>query len=105
MKEIPTTFRKSGFDFRLLMREGDVALFRKTKRGPKFESFEVVIIQRHERFTVGGNQIEASEHLPYSEEWGVKGWTYSDRLSAEHKICELRDSMKRLAPPAPLSSP
>jgi hypothetical protein len=52
MKEIPTTFRKHGFDFNLLLREADIALFRKTKPGLKFESFEVVIIQRHEAFSV-----------------------------------------------------
>ncbi len=67
----------------MLMRKGDIGLFRKTKIGLKFESFEVVIIQRHEPFTVGCNQIEAGEYLPYSEQWGVKGWEYSDRLSQE----------------------
>jgi hypothetical protein len=31
MKPLPTTFRSDGFDFQLLLREGDVALLRKTK--------------------------------------------------------------------------
>jgi hypothetical protein len=37
---------------KLLVREGDIGLFRKTKLGLKFESFEVVVIQSHEAFTV-----------------------------------------------------
>ena len=66
----------------MLMRKGDIGLFRKTKIGLKFESFEVVIIQRHEPFTVG--QSNRSRRAPaYSEQWGVKGWEYSDRLSQE----------------------
>ena len=88
-----------------MMRKGDIGLFRKTKIGLKFESFEVVIIQRHETFTVEGNHIEAGEHLPYSEQWGVKGWAYSDRLSAERKFDELRDRITALGTPSPLSSP
>jgi hypothetical protein len=73
--------------------------------GFEFESFEVVIIQRHETFTVEGNQIEAGEHLPYSEQWGIKGWTYSDRPSAERKFNELRDHIKGFGHSSRLSSP
>jgi hypothetical protein len=105
MKKIPTTFRKHGFNFKLLMREGDIALFRKTKLGLKFESFEVVVIQRHGTFTVEGKQVAAGEHLPYSEQWGDAGWTYSDRLSAERKFHELRSRIKSFATPSRLSSP
>jgi hypothetical protein len=105
MKEIPSRFRKNGFDFKLLMREGDIGLLRKTKVGLKYESFEVVIIQRHETFIIKGKLIPAAEHLPSSEQWGVKGWTYSDRMSAERKFDELRDHIKAFLRPSPLSSP
>ena len=46
VKTRPKAFRSGGFSFKLLKRDGDIALFRKTKPGFGFESFEVVIIQR-----------------------------------------------------------
>jgi hypothetical protein len=100
MKEIPTIFRKNGFDFKLLMREGDIGLFRKAKLGLRFESFEVVIIQRHGTFITKGKLIPAAEHLPSSEQWGVKGWTYSDRPSADRKFNQLKGSHQRLQTPS-----
>jgi hypothetical protein len=99
MKEIPPAFRHDGFEFKLLLREGNIGLFRKTKPGLTFESFEVVIIQRHDTFTIQGKQVEAGEHLPSSEQWGVKGWTYSDRVSAGRKFDQLNLRASALAPP------
>ena len=89
MRELPTAFRSASFDFKLLVRDGDIALLRKTKPGLAFESFEVVMIQRHETFEIKGKLIPAGEHLPRSEQWGIKGWTYSDRLSADRKFNQL----------------
>ena len=89
MKKLPAVFRSGGFDFKLLARDGDIALFRKTKPRLRFESLEVVIIQRHETFEIEGKLIPAGEHLPSSEQWGIKGWTYSDRLSADRKFNQL----------------
>jgi hypothetical protein len=90
MRELPTAFRSGSFDyFKLLVRDGDIALLRKTKPGLAFESFEVVMIQRHETFEIKGKLIPAGEHLPRSEQWGIKGWTYSDRLSADRTFNQL----------------
>ena len=91
MKILPTTFRSDGFDFALLKRYGDIALLRKTKPRLRFESLEVVVIQRHNTFEIKGKLIPASEHLPSSGQWGVKGWTYSDRLSADRKFNQLKE--------------
>jgi hypothetical protein len=90
MKRLPTTFRSGGFSFKILRRDGDIALFRKTKPGLGFESFEVVVIQRHETFEIKGKLIPAGEHLSRSEQWGIKGWTYSDRLSADRRFNQLK---------------
>ena len=66
-------FHKSGFDFKLLLEEGDVAMFRKTKLGFSFESYEVVIVQRDHGYEIAGKKIEPAEGLPSSEQWGAKG--------------------------------
>jgi hypothetical protein len=99
VKEIPPAFRQNGFEFKLLQREGNIGLFRKTKPKLSFESFEVVIIQRHDTFTIQGKQVGAGEHLPSSEQWGVKGWTYSDRVSAGRKFDQLKLRASAFAPP------
>ena len=74
-----------------MTRERDVALFLKTKPGFSFETFEVVIVQKS-RDHVGprGNLILAGEHMPSSEDWGTKGWSYSDREDAWKKFNELK---------------
>jgi hypothetical protein len=90
MKEIPPAFRQNGFEFKLVLREGNIGLFCKTKPGLGFESFEVAIIQRHDTFVIHGKEIEAAEHLPSSQQWGVKGWTYSNRVSADRKFDQLK---------------
>ena len=99
MKTRPKAFRSGGFSFKLLKRYGDIALLRKTKPGLGFESFEVVIIQRHQSFEIKGKLIPAGEHLPSSGQWGVKGWTYSDRLSADRKFNQLKKVRQSLRAP------
>ena len=89
MKTRPKAFRSGGFSFKLLKRYGDIALLRKTKPGLGFESFEVVIIQRHQSFEIKGKLIPAGEHFPRSEQWGSAGWSYRDRPSAERKFNQL----------------
>ena len=49
---------------------------------------------------VEGNRVAAGEHLPYSEQWGDNGWTYSVRPSAERKFNQLKGSYQRLQTPS-----
>jgi hypothetical protein len=91
MRRLPATFRIGGFDFQILGRGGDIALFQKTK--PQIKSsrfFEIVIIQRQQDH-VGprGNLIPAGEHLPRSEDWGTYGWSYSSQEDARRKFDQL----------------
>jgi hypothetical protein len=74
MKKLPAVFRSDGFDFELLKRDGDIALFRKTKPGFSFETFEVVVVQHHKERMIAGKSIEDGEAMPSSEQWGSKGW-------------------------------
>ena len=67
MKQLPDLFRKSGFEFKLISREGDVALFEKFK--PCITStrlLEVVIVQKMGAHTwPDGTRTEAHEHMPW----------------------------------------
>ena len=101
MRELPTAFRNGGFDFQLLKRHGGIALFRKTKPGFSFETFEVVVVQHHKERIIAGKSIEGGEAMPSSEQWGSKGWSFSDKTSAERKA-KLLSTQKHSRPPTPV---
>ena len=87
VKPLPTTFRSGGFKFRQLAREGEVALFEKTK-GRKDCSYEVVRVLRRNARIAFGKMLPACEVIPSSERWGKDGWTYRDLVRARNKFCE-----------------
>ena len=96
-KPLDTTFKKSGFRFRQLIREGDLAIFHKVHLEnslcPKETDagFEVVVIQKNDEHIMGGVTIEAKESLPGNEKWGSKGWTYKNLLEAEKRFERLKN--------------
>ena len=86
MKTLPSNFTRDGFLFRQLAREGDVALFEKSKPGHSRPGYEVVIVQRHPPQTIHGRDYPERESMPASESWGVLGWSYSDLNPAKTKF-------------------
>ena len=100
MKKLPTIFRSDNFDFRQLAREGDVALFRKTKQYPSLllETFEVVIVRKmDDHIGPRGEMISAGEHMPRSEQWGTHGWSLQTLDRAWEKFRALRDERVSVA--------
>ena len=105
MIKLPIAFRFDKFEFKQIAREGDVALFRKTKvykRSSReikryklapvfeFETFEVVIVQKmDEHQWPNGDVTPAHEYMPPSEEWGTLGWSLQTRERAWEKFREL----------------
>jgi len=89
MKPLADNFTHDGFVFSQLAREGDVALFEKSKPGHSRLGYEVVIVQRHPAQTIHGRGYPEREAMPPSESWGVLGWSYSDLDSAQTKLRQL----------------
>jgi len=89
MKQLPQTFKRNGFTFGQMEREGNVAIYRKHKG--RISSFEVVLIQSHNGRIIMGEVIPPSEFYPSSEQWGTKGWTLAeaDYHGAHRKFLEL----------------
>ena len=85
MIPLPRYFRCGGFDTKVILREGRIALLEKSKPGGT-ESYEVVVIQHRPAEIVFGKEHPARESMPCSESWGQEGWTYKDRQSAEKKF-------------------
>lgn len=83
-------FRSKGFDYELLDRVGDVALFKQTKPIISRASFEVVIVQRHDGYSLAGTHVPPAETMPPTSLWGRLGFTYSDLAAANKKFRELQ---------------
>ena len=85
--QLASHFVSDGFEFRLIDRRGDVALFKKSKLGRQF--YEVVIVQELPAGTIFGRSYPAREAMPPSEAWGIHGWSLTTAERAQEKLAEL----------------
>ena len=90
-KPLPTRFRRDGFDYRQIAREGDAAIYEQTWSRCSSPSvcYEVVRIRRREGFQIDGRLIEPAEVYPNSDAWGVDGFTFTDKDAAFTKLREV----------------
>ena len=84
-KTIPTSFKKKGFTYNQLKREGKKAIYQQTRAGSSLNNYEVVKIGRHNGYSMGGSFIEPSETYPGSSLWGITAWT----------CCSIDEAMRR----------
>ena len=75
MKTLPKTFKRWGYTFNQLKREGNVAIYEQ-KKGKKVFAYEVGIISIRKERSIGKLTLPATEQWPPSEKWGISGWTY-----------------------------
>ena len=90
-KPLPIRFRKDGFNYRQIMRDGNAAIYEQIWIGcpnPSI-SYEVIRIRRREGFRIGGRFVEPAEVYPNSEAWGVDGFTLADKDAAFAKFRKL----------------
>ena len=90
-KSLPIRFRRDGFNYKQIAREGDVAIYEQAWSGCPNPSvcFEVIRIRRREGFQIGARFVEPAEVYPNSEAWGVDGFTLTDKDAAFAKLREL----------------
>jgi len=88
-KPLKTQFRRGGFDYRQITREGDFAIFEQRWGNSPNVCYEVVVIKRHDGFYKGDQFIEAAETIASSERWGEHGWTVLTRDDALDKLNQL----------------
>jgi hypothetical protein len=90
-KPLPKEFRRDGFSYRQIAREGDIAIYEQTWSGCADPSlcYEVIRIRKRKGFQIGGRFVEAAEVYPNSEAWGVDGFTLTDRDGAFAKLREI----------------
>jgi hypothetical protein len=90
-KPLPTRFRRDGFNYQQIAREGDAAIYEQTWNGCRNPSvcYEVIRIRRRDGFQIGERFVEPVEVYPKSEAWGVDGFTLTDKDAAFAKLREL----------------
>lgn len=76
-KVIPTEFKKKGFNYKQVRREGMKAIYLQTRDDSQMSNYEVVKLGRHNGYVMGGVLIEPAETYPGSSLWGITGWTCS----------------------------
>jgi hypothetical protein len=88
---LPKEFRRDGFNYRQIAREGDAALYEQRWTGCAEPSvcYEVIRIRRRDGFQIAGRFVEPAEVYPNSEAWGVDGFTFTDRNKAFDKFFEI----------------
>lgn len=74
-KVIPSEFKKKGFNYKQVRRDGMKAIFEQTRAGTEMKNYEVVRLGRHNGYVMGGVSIEPAETYPGSSLWGITGWT------------------------------
>lgn len=90
-KPLPKRFRRDGFGYCQIAREGCAALYQQHWSGCTDPSvcYEVIRIRRREGFVIGGRFVEPAEIYPNSEAWGVDGFTFTNRNKAWAKFFEI----------------
>jgi hypothetical protein len=90
-KPLPTRFRRDGFNYRQIAREGHGAIYEQTWSGCSEPSvcYEVIRIRRRDGFQIDGRLVEPAEVYPSSGAWGVDGFTLTDRDAAFAKLREV----------------
>jgi hypothetical protein len=91
-KPLPTRFRRDGFTYRQIARDGNASICEQTWSGCSGPSvcYEVIRIRQREGFQIGGRFVEPAEVYPKAEAWGVDGFTLTDKDAAFMKLRELR---------------
>jgi len=84
MKTLATEFKKHGFNFKQEYRNGEFAVFSKTKGN--VISYETIVIRRHNGYKIGEIDCPASEVYPNDKAWGNFGFTYRSKEDAMEKV-------------------
>jgi len=89
IKPLKTSFRHDKYDFVMVSRQNNVAVFRKTK--DSHSSYEVIIVRQKSNPSSKLGIREHYEAYPVSEEWGIYGWSCTTLERANEKMQELLD--------------
>jgi hypothetical protein len=89
MTPLPTTYRKNGYDYELIERKGDTAIFSQ-KDGGKIIAFEVFEVIKQKEWSAFGKTYPPKETIPPTESWGTNAFTVHSIGLARYKAEEIQ---------------
>lgn len=84
-KVIPSEFKKKGFTYKCVRRDGMKAIYEQTRDDSTIHNYEVVKLGRHAGYMMGGVTIEPAETYPGASLWGIQGWTCTTLEDANNR--------------------
>ena len=93
MKKLAEKYNKNGYQFELVERTGDVAIYSQHLEN-RIVAYEVFEVQKYQERIIAGKIIPASEATPSNEQWGIKGYTYWNLDRAKEKACQMHASVQ-----------
>lgn len=101
IQKIKEEFNKSGFNYKMVKRAGDVAIFKQSLINGSYSCYEVIAIKLSEPHPVWNKDCEYDliECYPSNSEWGKNGFTCMDIGAAEKRLEEIlsKIELKRLS--------
>lgn len=95
IQKLPETFRKYGYDFKLVKRSEKAAIYSQAIKDVVF-AYEVIKIRKLIRQMLpSGVTIPAKEAFPSTSDWGKHGWTVRTLERALAKFQELEDESNK----------
>ena len=105
MKILEKEFISLGFTFKQVVRDGNYAVYTKTKPSHRELSYEVIRIRSHNGYTIAGNYCPPSEMYPSSEKWGLDGFSPTNKKQAFEKMDWMMNEQFPPQPESPAESP
>lgn len=84
--KVLTEYTKNGHRFTQYCRAGNLAIFHGRAIKGKSETWEVIHIMSHNGREIGGKFCEPAEFPPSNEQWGSRGWSYTNPDGARSRF-------------------
>lgn len=99
MRPLPLTYKKHGYTFHQVKREGNVAIYEQVNPDDgKTVGFEVFEVIQHEEKAAFGKVFEAHEAPPYTEQWGTIAFTSGNLEQANVRFEHIKNLIAKRKP-------
>ena len=102
MKTLPVDFNRGGWHFRQRCREGEWAIYLKTKEsaagGGVISSWEVIRLRVKPEREAFGKTLPETEWYPSDEDWGNHGWSCPSEQAAYEWLAKMRERFRKPSP-------
>lgn len=95
MEPLATQYKKYGYIFKQVSREGDVAVYSQSdEETGQIYAYEVFIIQKQKATVLYGRAYPDKEIIPGTSMWGQEAYTVTSLTQAEIKVKKLQERIR-----------